>query len=163
MIEHARYYTIPAALSLLPPHMRGDRATAMLLAIGLQESRFLLRRQTGGPARGFWQFETAGIAGVLHHEQTANVIGAVLDHLRYNSHDEAPYVLFAVEDNDVLAAAFARCLLYTLPSQLPGEADAADGWDQYIAGWRPGRPRRESWDAFYAQAWALTRERKEGP
>ena len=28
----------------------------MLLAIGLQESRFVHRRQIGGPACGFWQF-----------------------------------------------------------------------------------------------------------
>lgn len=161
MIEHALYYTIPAALSLLPVHMRGERAVAMLLAIGLQESRFLLRRQTGGPARGFWQFEVSGVTGVLHHDQTHDIVAGVLAQLRYDQMDGAPFLLFALEDNDVLAAAFARCLLYTLPTQLPGELDAADGWDQYVAAWRPGRPRREGWAVNYSKAWALVHQRKE--
>ncbi len=41
----------------------------MLLAIGLQESRFEHRRQLGnGPARGFWQFEAGGgVKGVMTH------------------------------------------------------------------------------------------------
>lgn len=161
MIEHARYYTIPAALSLLPAPMRGDEATALLLAIGLQESRFLLRRQLGGPARGFWQFETNGVRAVLNHERTVAPITLALEQLRYDARSDAAFVLFALEDNDVLAAVFARCLLWTLPDPLPGPLDTVAAWDQYIAAWRPGQPRRASWDTFYAQAWALTRQRKE--
>lgn len=45
---------IEPALSLLPARMDSSRARAMLLAIGLQESRFEYRRQmNNGPARGF--------------------------------------------------------------------------------------------------------------
>ena len=44
------------ALALLPSAMDTPQAHCMLLAIGLQESRFVHRRQIGGPACGFWQF-----------------------------------------------------------------------------------------------------------
>src|SRR5690606_38643231 len=60
------------AYALLPSRMDSDRATVMLLAIGLQESRFEHRRQIKGPARGFWQFERGrGVRGVLTHPATA--------------------------------------------------------------------------------------------
>ena len=64
---------IEPALLLLPERMRTDQAKVMLLAIGLQESRFVHRRQIGGPARGFWQFEDgrlSGLAGLI----TYNVV-----------------------------------------------------------------------------------------
>ncbi|MCV6902125.1 MAG: hypothetical protein NTT76_05400, partial [Achromobacter xylosoxidans] len=48
---------ISPALALLPAGMDTQAAHVMLLAIGLQESRFTHRQQIGGPARGFWQFE----------------------------------------------------------------------------------------------------------
>lgn len=55
---------IDPALSLLPERMRSKEAVVMLLAIGLQESRFvhtyqLVQGKPGakGPARGWWQFE----------------------------------------------------------------------------------------------------------
>ena len=52
MLELARTYTLPAALSLLPPRMDTPLARRYVLAIALQESRFEHRRQIGGPARG---------------------------------------------------------------------------------------------------------------
>jgi len=61
-----------------------------------------------------------------------------------------------LEHNDTLAAAFARCLLWTLPDNLPGEHDPADGWRCYVKAWRPGKPNPETWDNFYQRAWALT-------
>ena len=72
MIDEVHRFIVPTAFALLPPTMRSDRATAMLLAIGLQESRFLHRRQFhNGPARGFWMFERGGgITGVLQHERS---------------------------------------------------------------------------------------------
>ena len=44
---------IASGLALLPAKMSGSKAKIMLLAIGLQESRFEHRRQMGGPARRF--------------------------------------------------------------------------------------------------------------
>ena len=47
-------------LKLLPPKFDTPEARVMMLAIGMQESRFLHRKQIGGPARGFFQFEEGG-------------------------------------------------------------------------------------------------------
>ena len=60
MITLVRTYALPAACSLLPARMDTRAARALLVAIGLQESRFEHRRQIGGPARGFFQFEAMG-------------------------------------------------------------------------------------------------------
>lgn len=50
------------------PSMDSTEARVMLLAIGLQESRFINRFQivqgkpgAKGPARGFWQFEQGAV------------------------------------------------------------------------------------------------------
>lgn len=154
MIEHTLKYTIPAAYSLLPPAMSSPAASAMLLAIGLQESKFLARRQGGGgPARGFWQFETGGIAGVLKHPSSSAYINKILFFLRYNGAN-AVYCTSLVEDNDTLACVFARLLLWTLPDKLRGKDDPGGAWEQYIKGWRPGKPVLESWGSNYAEAWA---------
>src|SRR5688572_12878990 len=58
-IDYVHRLVIPAAYDLLPLHMASVEATAMLLAVGWQESdSFRARAQyEGGPARGFWQFE----------------------------------------------------------------------------------------------------------
>ena len=56
-LEQVMRDAVRPALALLPAAMNTPQARCMLLAIGLQESRFVHRRQIGGPARGFWQFE----------------------------------------------------------------------------------------------------------
>ena len=150
VIEHIRDHVLPAALSLLPDRMDSPEADAMLLAIGLQESRFTHRRQVRGPARGFWQFEVGGVSGVLRHTASAEHLRNACAALHY-----APAVADvhgALADNDTLACVVARLLLWTLPSPLPRDAEGA--WEQYIDAWRPGKPHRGTWDAFYAQAWA---------
>src|SRR5688500_15339808 len=60
---------VEPALLLLPESMTSKKATCLLIAIALQESRLTYRKQLGnGPARGLWQFERAGgVAGVLSH------------------------------------------------------------------------------------------------
>lgn len=62
---------INPALALLPASMDTPEARIMLLAIGLQESRFEHRRQLvgnpprpTGPAKSFWQAEQGG--GMVH-------------------------------------------------------------------------------------------------
>ena len=110
----------------------------MLLAIGLQESRFVHRRQIGGPARGFWQFEQGGgVRGVLAHPASAALARQVCQ-VR-GVPPTAPSVYSRLELDDVLAAAFARLLLDRsgAPART-GDADAA--WALYLRTWRPGKP-----------------------
>ena len=124
----------------------------MLLAIALQESRLKHRKQIGGPARGFWQFELGGgIRCVLHHEASKPHIHAVLDALAYDHVPETSYV--AIEHNDVLACAYARLLLWTDRAPLPAlDASPEIAWQYYLRCWRPGRPHRASWDKFHSQS-----------
>ena len=122
----------------------------MIIAICLQESRLQHRKQINGPARGFAQFERGGgVKGVMHHRATASFAAEVCKALSYEPTSNAVYD--ALSDNDVLAAVFARLLLYTLPRPLPGPAD--EGWEQYLSAWRPGKPHPETWEAFYHEAW----------
>jgi hypothetical protein len=159
-ITYVHRIVIPAAYALLPPIMHAPPATAMLLAIGLQESRFEHRRQLGpGPARGWWQFERMGIAGVLSHPASQPWIMPVVNTLGYPGTANPCHV--AVEHNDIMACCFARLLLWTLPVRLPTRDEAGNAWAQYLAGWRPGKPHRATWDDFYRTAWNIVTEELE--
>ena len=155
MTEIIRAHVIPAAYTLLPAQMASAEATAMLLAIGWQESRFEHRRQVGGPAHGFWQFEQGGgTAGVLRHAATRDVAASVLHALCYRNVVTSWSCYDAIAHNDVLACCFARLLLWTLPDALPGRDGEREGWDQYVAAWRPGKPHQKTWSEAWAHAWA---------
>lgn len=162
MINHTLHHTLPAVRALLPQSMmRSPRAWAMLLAIGLQESQFLERRQLpNGPARGFWQFERGGgTKGVLTHPSTKEIANGVLTALRYHALTSKPIseksraVHYALHDNDVLAGVMARLLLWTLPGGLPERWESERAWEQYLEAWRPGQPHPKTWDAYYTEAW----------
>lgn len=146
---------IAPGLGLLPAHMDTMAARAMLVAIGLQESRFEHRQQIGGPARGWWQFERAGICGVLTHSATKDIIADVCARLAIPPVEIFCYQLVAY--HDALAACFARLLLWTLPYRLPAEEETDEAWRQYIEAWRPGKPHRATWNKFYDDAWKLAR------
>lgn len=160
-VDYVRTGVLPAAFALLPGAMASVEAAAFLLAIGLQESAFDARYQHKGPARGFWQFEIAGVRGVLEHPRTIVPIGKALTTLCYPSTLEPVEYQAALTDNDTLAACFARCLLWTLPEALPGPDEAPLAWRQYRRAWRPGTPRPETWQANYTAAWTLVRTSEE--
>jgi hypothetical protein len=148
--SYVRAYVLPAALSLLQPRLNRPEARALIMAIGMQESRFEHRRQVSGPAHGFWQFESGGgVHGVLTDAATKPLIAPVLKVLQCEPGD----CYDAITHNDVLACVFARLLLWTHPHPIPTLADEA--WDYYLDTWRPGKPHRETWDQFYAQASAM--------
>lgn len=149
LVAEARKF-IADACAFLPPGMTSAAAEVMLLAIGLQESRLQYRRQVGGPARGLWQFERGGgVAGVLRHPASREHALKVCDARRVAPVPEQVYQ--RLEHDDVLAAAFARLLLWTDPQPLPGIGEVGKSWELYLRTWRPGKPHRHTWDAFYAQ------------
>lgn len=145
------------ALELLPVKMDTAAGRAMLIAIGLQESKFKHRRQVGGgPARGYWQFEEGGgVYGVLTHVVSKPYIRSVLVALDYDPTSSASDCYDAIEHHDILAASFARLLLWTLPQALPTADDPHKGLLQYLAAWQPGLPHEETWDENFKQAWDL--------
>lgn len=162
MISIVHRFIMPAAYSLLPPQMQSDQATAMLLAIGLQESKFKHRRQMGnGPARGFWQFERGGgVKGISTHVGVKDHVEQTLEALRY-THGLTDYTTThaLLEHHDVLACVCARLLLWTVPGSLPKEDQPDLGWQQYLAGWRPGKPHPETWADNYSRAWMIVNEK----
>jgi hypothetical protein len=133
--------------------MDSIEAKAMMFAIPMQESRWDARRQIGGAAHGFAQFELSGIRGVLNDKASQPLIRSVLDRLDYDYKPETSYA--AIEHNDVLCLAYMRCLLWTIHDPLPEQGDAEEGWIQYLECWRPGAPRHATWAGFYAAAWKM--------
>lgn len=141
-------YAINPAMALLPPKMTSDKATVMLLAIGLQESRLTHRKQIGGPAKSLLQFESGGgVKGVMTHSASSAAAQSLCQALAV-PFDRAS-IFQAMEFNDVLAFGLGRLLLYTDPKALPEIGDAQAAWDLYQRVWRPGRPHPETWAAFY--------------
>jgi len=135
---------ITFACTWLPVKMQSDPAVKLLMAIGWQESGFAYRRQINGPARGFWQFEKAGVEAVLKHHATSDYMVRAALAFSYPPTVEALHV--AIEHNDILAAILARLLLWADPAPIPDlnfRPEAA--WDYYVRNWRPGKPRKERW------------------
>jgi len=139
------------ALSLMPSRMDSIEGRAMVLAIGLQESRLRHRRQIGGPARSYMQFEPSGIHAVLEHVTTKSIARNFCLMLDVAPDTEGVYK--AIEWNDMLCAGFARMLLWTSPLALPSIDEPGVGWELYRTTWRPGRPRKETWNGCFADAW----------
>lgn len=158
MIPTHVHTAIDTALALLPAAMDSHQARTMLHAIGLQESRFTDRRQLvgnpprpTGPAKGYWQFERmGGCRGVVDHPASRYWMHRVCAArgVPFN----ATAIWHAVEQDDVLAAAAARLLLFTDPRRLPAVTDSREAWNLYVRTWRPGKPHRDTWDALHKSA-----------
>lgn len=144
--REALHLAIVPGLELLPVGLDTPEARVMMLTIGMQESRFEHRQQIGGPAHGFWQFEKGGgVKGVLMHPSSRLLIDSICK--RLNIKQECCYD--AIIYNDALAAVFARLLLFTSPKKLPSlTSDPDESWGEYLSIWRPGKPHRETWDAY---------------
>lgn len=151
--------SIDEALSLLPEKMDSKEARVMLVTIGLQESRFKHRRQLVGnpprpvgPAKSYFQAERGGgmVHGVRTHRSTKAIAASLYKERGVSPNNQA--IWDAIENDDVLAAALARLLLWTDPHKLPAIGDVDGAWELYIRTWRPGRPHRHTWNELYAQA-----------
>lgn len=145
-------------LALLPSRLDSERARVLLLAIGLQESRFEFRRQLGnGPARGFWQFECGtqasrgGVWGVYLHPASKTLLQGLC--ASRGVAFEPTAIWRRLEADDLLAACVARLLLLTDPMQLPAVDDRAGSWALYAERcWRPGKPHPETWAKYHDAA-----------
>lgn len=149
---------IDPALKLLPSRMDSPEARVQILAIGLQESGFLYRRQIDsqghptGPAKSFWMGEKGGgmVRGVRRHPATRDFATALYAVRGVRRLDFS--IWNAIEHDDVLAAGLARLLLFTDPYKLPTLGHSESAWELYYRTWKPGRPRRATWDAYYRRA-----------
>src|SRR5690606_32003475 len=155
------------ALHMLPAAMDSMSARVIMLAIAGQEADFRHRYQilnapgAKGPARGLWQFErSGGVTGVLNHKSSASHAKAFAQKRVGSTSPDA--VWQALEHDDILAAIYARLLLWTDPKALPAVGDVEGAWQLYLRCWRPGaytrgsqaqRERlRSKWAGYYSQA-----------
>jgi hypothetical protein len=150
--QDALNLVILPGLKLLPERMDSPEARVMLLTIGMQESKFKHRKQIGGPARGFYQFELGGgVKGVLKHPSSKRIAQDVIFKMGIDLDPKVCYECLA--DNDPLATVFARLLLYTHPKKLPAlDSHPEESWQYYYQTWRPGKPHRETWDDYLINA-----------
>lgn len=138
------------ALAMLP-QMDSVGARILMLAIANQESGCEYRKQINGPAKSYWQFEQGGgVRGVLTHPASKPHIRKVLATLDYDPDSTSAECYAAIEHNDILAAAFARLLIWTDSEPLPNGSSYA--WGLYMRTWRPGRPHPANWSANYKKA-----------
>lgn len=138
------------AFALLPSKMDTPAARVIHAAIGYQESDgYATRRQYGnGPAAGYWQFERGGIKGVMLHAATARLAMEVCEARGVEFNSEKIWAAFQVDD--VLAAAFARLLMWADALPLPPLGDVEGAWELYAYRcWRPGKPHHDKWAASY--------------
>lgn len=128
---------------LWPAPWRGELARRYLIAIALQESGLMARRQRpGGPARSYWQIEPQTVGLLLSHQRLGPILLDIAGALDIEDH-------YALEYADAWSATLARALLRALPDPL--SEDPATAWEHYLRAWRPGRPRPETWP----RAWDL--------
>lgn len=139
------------ALEKLPNKFNSKESQLLMLAIGKQESGYAVRQQLGGPAHGFWQFELPGVVGVFHQSRTSLTIGAFCSARQVAFSAAAVYAELLVDD--ILAAGFARLLLWSDPHPLPVIGDENGAWEYYVRNWRPGKPSRGRWVDSYGESW----------
>lgn len=158
IVQRTNAGAITPALAILGPRFDTIEARVLLLAIGMQESRLTAHDQVDpdnvvGPALGLWQFERNGVAAVLRNEVTRPHALALCAARGVAPTTRA--VWLATASDDVLAAGIARLLLYANPNSLPSLGRGAEAWDYYVDTWRPGKPKRRTWDGFYGQVMGL--------
>ena len=138
-----------ALLERLAGVAANDEAVQMVVTIAGQESNWDARKQYGGPARSYWQFEQGGgVWGVLNHASTSGMIREICTAIDIDTVDE-PTIYEAMAWSSFLGCAMARLLLLTDAAALPAIGDVDGSWDYYLRNWRPGAPHPETWPDKY--------------
>jgi hypothetical protein len=158
IVQRINAEALTPALVILGPRFDTLEARVLQLTIGLQESRLIAHDQVDpanliGPALGLWQCERNGVAAVLRNEVTRPHALALCEARGVAPTTNA--VWRALATDDVLAAGVARLLLYANPQPLPELGRGVEAWNYYVDTWRPGKPKRRTWDGFYGQVMGL--------
>lgn len=138
-------------LSTIAPIQVDAKALILVVAIAGQESDWRARRQIGGPARSYWQFEKGGgVAGLFGFPRARDWLSITCMNL--DIFYDPTTVFEAMAWNDTLAATMARLLLWTDPRALPEVGQEQAAWHYYLDNWRPGLPHLETWPGRYKTA-----------
>jgi hypothetical protein len=144
MTDDSRREIIEQALLILPNKFTSQKAKLLLAAIAYQESNFFETHQIKGPAHGYWQFEQhGGTLGVIRHRSTREIAKSLS--LSFGIQNKPKFVFPELETNPILAACYARLLLWTNPRSLPSLDNEEKSWQYYFKTWRPGKPHRRTW------------------
>jgi hypothetical protein len=145
--------TMAGFLAPLAPTIRDvPESRVLLMTIAGIESDWSARRQIGGPARSFWQFEQGGgVAELLGINYVAPILRATCSQLAIPS--DSATIFEAMAWNDSLACTMARLLLWQDPMPLPDTGDTTNSYAYYLRNWRPGAPQGITvWQARYASS-----------
>lgn len=124
-------------------------AAVLLLAIAIQESQLLYRKQfDGGPARGLFQMEPGDRAMMALLMKKNHTLRKMLP----TENHEVMWKMLEDPENDKYAVYIARAALKTDPDPLPKLGDMEGAWAAYVKHWRPGKPRKEKWALSYEAA-----------
>jgi len=126
----------------------------MLVAIAMQESALITRKQVGGSAISPYQFEKIGIDNVFTHAETGRLVTGAAKELAIPV-DENFYD--AVKWNDAIATVIARLILWLDPAPLPALGKEVDARAYYERTWRPGIKSSIRWTTSYGTAVACIR------
>lgn len=142
--------TSTGILKALAPQIKdSSESRVLLLTIAGIESDWTGRRQNGGPARGYWQFEMMG--GVKQLTDGSATTRGVM--IKTCAALDIPFTLDTIFEamawNDTLACVMARLLLWQDPAPLPAVGAEVAAWDYYLRNWRPGAPRAQAWHSYY--------------
>lgn len=155
----------PALLApYLPTSMDTPEARAMLVAIPKQESDLRFTRQVRGPARSLYQFERAGILGVIQHPKVDDYAAAACHDAQIPC--RSGDIMAAIESDHVLACRLARLNLWTDRLSLPKAVMASEeqAFQCYRRVWRPGAAKDPGSDRYndarhrWATSWRLAVE-----
>lgn len=147
---------------------RSPEADVLVMAIAGQEGDWRHRRQVGGPARSFWQFEQGGgVAGVMTHSATKAFAAKLFQRLDIGEPSLGAFVqpstktvYEAMAWNDLLAVGMTRLNLWWASPPLPAVGDVQGAWSYYLNVWQPGAPHPEVWPEKYAKALAAVKPPK---
>lgn len=148
-----RMDTVPSRLMMLTIQKHEDPEERRYQLVKRTEATALENivgpKTAKGPARSLWQMEQGGgVKGVLHHNSTGRLIDDICE--RFEVSNSSVSCWQAIEENDVLAACFARLLLWTDALKMPAISDAEGAFQLYLRTWRPGAYTRG--DASQRQA-----------
>lgn len=150
--EFILYNNLRLIANIIGDHLLTNNSHALMLMIALQESNLMHRNQYPVAfAKGFWQFERSGCHGLWLHNESKPLLLAVANEIRYPLKTSID-LWEGVENNDTIAVAAARALLWTDPKPLPSMKDIDKCWKYYINNWRPGKPDRDRWTSSYERA-----------
>ncbi len=144
------------AFSFLPPKMASQNSIILLGATAIQESNLEHRKQVGGPAVSFWQFEKIGIKEVLINAATKALAADACKLHGVPADVNSVYEFFKTPQGDILAAIFARLNYWTNRNALPNfnrPNSETLYWEYYKSTWRPGKPHLHRWPRSFWRAY----------